>query len=1280
MRFIKVDKLRIRKAKFNNSAVSEVVGTIIILTITVSLLTSVYIAAFALPPPSEAPKANIVGMTANENELIFTHQGGDDLSLDSIIIITIGGKEKKYTVRDLLDEKSVEDGFWNIGEELVFNYDIRGLQVEAKIIDRNTNSIVMMGLLQEGLLIRDPYVFTLNATDIQAMSAKLIMEYNFWDLSGSVRFSYRVTAGSWINTPWIALSGEDNYELIINGLNYETQYEYKAEITWGTNLTSGRIRSFITASPTIVTLDATDVQTRSAIIWRQYDFKGLSGSVSFSYRQNGGSWIDTPWVNTSGQGTCPETITNLIPKTLYEFKARIKYDGIIKDGNLKSFITWSIIMGMWHFSEGANSTAYDSSGLGNHGTIFGANWTIGVNTTALSFDGIDDYIRVYDSNSLDITQQLTVEAWIKPLEKSKGLIGDITDSLIDTSWFGPNSGRDSDIIQILGDIYAISFRGDDDDGYLVTFILSSNGTIKKIIDYLEFDTSYCYEPDIVHIVNDIYGIVYEGANNDGFVKTAEIFSDGQINDIVIDSLEFDTSNGQDASIIHINGYIYAIAYLGINGDGYVKSIEIADSGMITDSVVDTTIFFDTESGIQIAEPRIMHVGNNNYAIVFRNPDDDGEVRTITILDDGTFASSPFSDGFYSDKFVYDGYDSWSPDTTVTHINSNIYAVCYRGRDGKGALVTIDIDINGIIHQDLIDKFYFDDITCNDPKMIYVSGNYYAIVYRGIDGDGFLVIVEISGDGQISDSIIQSYEFDTSDCYKPIIIRYKGDFFIIAYTSNSEGLLKTVEITSAPEISPLHVSRYCIFDFIEPDIINVFNDVYAIVTQGLDGDGYLRTIQISNNGVISNSVIDVLEFDLIDGRDPVIINVAGSVYAIAYRGPNDDGFLKTVGILNDGDIKDDTVIGTFEFDSSYCFEPNIYPIAGNVYAIAYRGPDDDGFIKTVNIMNDGSILASPIIDTLEFDTTYCFEPDIIHIAGNVYAIAYRGLNDHGFIKTVVIMNNGDITNTIVDSFEYDTTRGYEPEIVHISEKIYAIVYSRETWGGYLATIEIEDSGVITKSVIDTFRFDNKQPDGDNDCFDPHIIHIDDWAYAVVYRGQYDGYVKTLRIGDSGDISDVNDDYLLFDVNGYEPQIIHIDGDIYAIPFSGSGSNAALKTVEIKPINANWPRPVVYKEDAYGLQSNGTTVFGHINSKTISAPLTSDFNHVVLIYNRSLSSNQMKLYINSILKDQVDESSTINTNGNNLIMGDEYNFVLDEVTIWNIALTDAQILDNYNLLKP
>jgi hypothetical protein len=1267
------------KIKNDNLAVSEVMGTILILCITVPFITSVYLATMALPPPSETPIVDIVGMTKeNNNNIVFSNQGGNELPIETLVIFEIGGNQIVKTVGELLDEESSSDGVWNIGEELVFNYDIRGFHVESRIIDPYTNSVVWTGILQEGDYIRDPYALTLNATNIQAKTTTLNMRYNFWNESGTVSFSYRIPGDSWINTPWVAKSGESTYEYTLNGLVDDTIYEFKAQLQWASNLSEGDVKTFETDTPTILTLDATDIRTTQAKLWLQYDFIELSGSVSFSYREQGGSWIDSSWVAFSGQGQYDEIITGLTATTVYEFRARIQYDAIIKEGNLNSFTTWSIIMGWWHFSEGSGSTAYDSSKLNNHGTIFGSEWTTGVNTTALSFDGVDDYVRVYDSPSLDITEELSVEAWINPLENNEGFVGEIGDSVIDTSWFGPNSGRDSDILQIYGNVHCVAFRGDDDDGFIATIYINDTGLIKNVIDFFEFDTAYCYEPDIIHIANDIFAISYEGPGNDGFIKTMRIDNLGIINDIVIDTLEFDNTNGRQSNIIHIKGFTYAVAYIGPNDNGYVTTVEIDDTGMINDLTLGSSIFCTTETGFQVTEPNINHIANNIFAVVFRNADDDGEVRTMTILDSGQITSAGHSDGAYVDKFIFDVYDGWQPTMKVNHISSDIYAICYRGRDGRGALVTLNIDSNGIISEDTIDKLYFDDVTCNEPQLIYISNNYYGIVYRGVDNDGYLITVEISGIGEITDTIIDSFEFDTSDCYKPVISFYKNDIYIIAYTHYNEGFIKTIRIIPSTEISEIYVSRYCIFDFTEPDIVNVYNDIYAIVCQGLNEDGYLTTLQISDDGFISNNVIDVLEFDTVNGRDAVIEHVSGNIFAIAYRGPGDHGYLKTVEILNDGDIKDDSVIDTFEFDTFHCYEPDIIHISGNVYAIAYRAPGEIGYLKTVEITT-GQI-TDTYIDYLEFESSYCYEPNIFHISGNIYAIAYRGPDDDGFLRTVVVMNNGDIVDTMVDIFEFDTSRCFEPEIINVYDKIYAIVYSRETGGGRLATVEIEDTGVITKNIIDTLRFDNQQPVGDDDGFNPHIIHIGEWVYAVVYRGEYNSYVKTMRIGYSGDISDVNDDYLLFDANGYEPQIIHINGDIYAIPYRGAGSNAEIKTVEIKCIEATWPRPIVYKNNAYGLQANSTTIYGYINSNSASASLLSGFNYVVLTYNRSLASHQIKLYINSVLQSEVDETSLINNNANNLIMGQNYNCVLDEVTIWNVALSYDQILANYNLYKP
>lgn len=72
------------------------------------------------------------------------------------------------------------------------------------------------------------------------------------------------------------------------------------------------------------------------------------------------------------------------------------------------------LVGYWSFDEGIGTTAHDSSGNYNDGTVYGANWTDGKFGKALSFDGIDDYVQVSSSTSLDcISDAITIAAWVK---------------------------------------------------------------------------------------------------------------------------------------------------------------------------------------------------------------------------------------------------------------------------------------------------------------------------------------------------------------------------------------------------------------------------------------------------------------------------------------------------------------------------------------------------------------------------------------------------------------------------------------------------------------------------------------------------------------------------------------------------------------------------------------------------------------------------------------------------------------------------------------------------
>ena len=63
--------------------------------------------------------------------------------------------------------------------------------------------------------------------------------------------------------------------------------------------------------------------------------------------------------------------------------------------------------------EGSGTTAYDRSGQGNNGTIYGATWVDGKYGKALNFDG-DDYTTVSNNANLQITGDLTVAIWFYP--------------------------------------------------------------------------------------------------------------------------------------------------------------------------------------------------------------------------------------------------------------------------------------------------------------------------------------------------------------------------------------------------------------------------------------------------------------------------------------------------------------------------------------------------------------------------------------------------------------------------------------------------------------------------------------------------------------------------------------------------------------------------------------------------------------------------------------------------------------------------------------------------
>jgi len=76
-------------------------------------------------------------------------------------------------------------------------------------------------------------------------------------------------------------------------------------------------------------------------------------------------------------------------------------------------VTSSDFRAFWKFDENSGIMAFDSSSNDNDGTISGATWTSGKSGSALSFDGVNDYVSVGSDSSLNIVDAITIEAWVK---------------------------------------------------------------------------------------------------------------------------------------------------------------------------------------------------------------------------------------------------------------------------------------------------------------------------------------------------------------------------------------------------------------------------------------------------------------------------------------------------------------------------------------------------------------------------------------------------------------------------------------------------------------------------------------------------------------------------------------------------------------------------------------------------------------------------------------------------------------------------------------------------
>jgi hypothetical protein len=104
--------------------------------------------------------------------------------------------------------------------------------------------------------------------------------------------------------------------------------------------------------------------------------------------------------------------------------------------------------------------------------------------------------------------------------------------------------------------------------------------------------------------------------------------------------------------------------------------------------------------------------------------------------------------------------------------------------------------------------------------------------------------------------------------------------------------------------------------------------------------------------------------------------------------------------------------------------------------------------------------------------------------------------------------------------------------------------------------------------------------------------------------------------------------------------------------------------------------ISKTGAYEMSFDNNSVGAGINGKNITAALPLGWNHVAFTYNKNDPANQQKLYVNGVLVAQGTLTEAITVNTNALIIGRYFRGSIDEMKIYNRALSGTEVALDYN----
>ena len=325
-----------------------------------------------------------------------------------------------------------------------------------------------------------------------------------------------------------------------------------------------------------------------------------------------------------------------------------------------------------------------------------------------------------------------------------------------------------------------------------------------------------------------------------FLVPSDVFANDGNDILEIASLEHDRHRGIHNSLVQVDSDTYALAYEGLDRDGFISTFTISSSGVITPIQIqnhaNTTTEPDDVANLEHDENRasfnsLVHVVSDTYALAYTSHGEDGFISTFTIDSNGNIAAvKTQSEGNNLEHDETKGIHN-----SLVQVDSDTIALAYTGFDANGFISTFTISSDGSSIVE-VENLEHDTDVGQYNSLVQVDSDTYALAYASSGKDGWIMTFTIP-----SDEIKEKNDSDCYDCEAPKLT--KVEVHITSPNSDTQRISTSSEIWHFDQDTPLPMFG----DSITPIVADPGDEVEIILE--LTDNRTLKTI--TDSGTYTN---------------------------------------------------------------------------------------------------------------------------------------------------------------------------------------------------------------------------------------------------------------------------------------------------------------------------------------------------------------------------------------------------------------------------------------------